>query len=75
MVVHVGYSNSYVFPYEDGIKFLSALKSAETYNNSDYDHHRIEPINDRFEVDIIDEDRYVELKINHILGVPANESR
>ena len=71
MVIGFGYSENMVFPYDEGIKVLAAMKSAELYY-PDYSEQGecITPITTkkfRLETKIISAEQYRELRVAALL--------
>jgi len=69
IVITIDYSNSFVFPYKDGIKFIEAFEAAEEYEEvgSSNETH-IRPLRKKaFSYYVIEESVYIEFKGNYLL--------
>ncbi len=74
--IQFGYSNKYVLPHSDGIKFMEALRNAEqkiTCPSGIYAEYIIVPIDDKPTSQIISQKEYLDMKMAHLLGVTVKE--
>lgn len=73
--IHIkfGYSHEYVVPHKAGIALLDAFAQAEYYDTDDYSHPVINGIKESPEVKLISRERYIELKVAHLLGLNKQE--
>ncbi len=75
LVVVIDYSNKFVFPYKDGIAFMSIFKNAETLSNDGYNTDPyIEPMKLKIETEVINRAEYLKMKVLFLLqGKSTNE--
>lgn len=74
MIIFTGYGEKFVVPYIDGLKVLEGLENAELYDDTKWENHTIKPLGkDGIQFKVIAEQRYLNLKTAHLLGVSVDE--
>lgn len=58
-----------VLPYDDAIKVMQYLRSAEEWDTTDYSHPVICPIKEKVSMELLSQKQYVEKKMAHLLGI------
>lgn len=62
-----GYSNKYIFPYDQGIALMGCFKNAEEWDSSDHNNPTIKPLESSPEMTIISKEHYQEMKMRELL--------
>jgi len=74
LILTIDYSNDFVFPFKDGLKFLSALVRAEHVKVKKDEQEEIYtvilPMKTDFNFRVIGSDEYKEYKMNRLLRTP-----
>lgn len=75
MLIKFGWSQSYIVPYDDGIKLQESLKNIELYDTESYDFHKIIPlpVDKSPEFTILTEQEYLNFKLRHILKLTKED--
>lgn len=74
IVIEFDYNKSVLLPYEDGLKFLSCLRSAELYSEPYNKPKTIGPFDmAHFKTRVLSRKGYEDLKVAALLGVTVEE--
>ena len=76
LVINFAYNDDYVFPYDDGIKFMESLVNVEKLDHTKfgYDNETIIPMTKTdYTFKIISQEEYLVMKMAHILGVSPGD--
>jgi hypothetical protein len=74
LLIELDYSKSVCLPYEEGLKFLSCLKTAEMYSNEYNKPKTIQPFDgSHFKTRILSRKEYEDIKVAALLGVTVDE--
>lgn len=72
-VINFGYGDTFIFPYDEGIKVIAAFKNAEQLDTSDYENKIIIPIKDSPTMTVMSKKLYAASKMAALLGVTIKE--
>jgi hypothetical protein len=74
LLIEFDYSKSLCLPYEEGLKFLSCLKTAELYEDRYNKAKNIQPLSgDHFKTKVLSRKDYEDIKVAALLGVTVDE--
>jgi hypothetical protein len=74
LLIEFDYNKSLCLPYEEGLKFLSCLKTAELYSDPYSKPKTIQPfIGDHFKTKVLSRKEYEDIKVAALLGVTVDE--
>jgi hypothetical protein len=74
LVIEFDYSKSILLPYDEGLKFLGCLKTAEMFNEQYNKPKSIEAFDSsRFKTRILSRKEYEDIKVANLLGVTVEE--
>ena len=65
------YNNVIILPYEEGMSLINAFRSAESYDNEDYNNPKIVPLiqSSLPRITAVNQSKYLNLKMAALLGV------
>jgi hypothetical protein len=74
LLIEFDYSKNLCLPYEEGLKFLSCLKTAELYSDNYNKPKTIQPFSgDHFKTRVLSRKDYEDIKVAALLGVTVDE--
>ena len=72
-ILEFGYSTKYVMPYTEGVQVMAAFANAEKYDSSDYENHKIVPMDESPTLSILSKDKYKELLLRALTSEPPTK--
>jgi len=71
--IEFGYSTKYIFTHAAGIQVIEAFAKAEEVDGSDYKHPAIIPIASGPTITVLPREKYINMKVTHLLGLNKDE--
>ena len=75
LMVSFGYDRNYVFPFKEGLAFVSALENAEQVNEVYNKPSSIGELTSSIQVTPFSQSEYMAYKISNLLQIPLQDAR